>query len=78
MIKNQDESRPDFWTFGGRAALVVVLLLFGFRAALLNTGLGDIAEFLAGHSNRSSRDCGGILHYPASVAKPFRKYPILR
>ncbi|MBT5220757.1 MAG: hypothetical protein HOM16_14945, partial [Woeseia sp.] len=48
MIKNQDESRPDFWTFGGRAALVVVLLLFGFRAAFLNTGLGDIAEFLAG------------------------------
>ena len=48
MIKNQDESRPDFWTFGGRAALVVVLLLFGFRAVLLNTGLGDIAEFLAG------------------------------
>ena len=48
MIEEQDGSRPDFWTYGGRAALLVVLVLFGFRAALLNTGLGDVVEFLAG------------------------------
>lgn len=41
---------PDsrFWQAAGRAASASVVALAGIRGALMDTGLGDIAEFLAG------------------------------
>ena len=48
MSSEQNESQLDFWTQSGRAALLVILLLFAFGSTLLNTGLGNVAEFIAG------------------------------
>ncbi len=48
MIEEQDGTQPDFWLWGGRFALLAALALFGLRAGLMDTGLGNLIEFLAG------------------------------
>jgi len=48
VINEQNGSQPNYWTNSGRAALIVVVLVFGFGAVLLNTGLGNVSEFFVG------------------------------
>jgi len=48
MIEEQDRTQPDFWVWGGRFALIAALSLFGLRAGLMDTGLGNLIEFLVG------------------------------
>lgn len=48
MTEDTKGPQPDFWLWAGRAALIAVIALFGLRAALMDTGLGNVVESLAG------------------------------
>jgi len=48
MNKEQPEAQSKYWMWGGRFALLAALALFGLRAALMDTGLGNVLEFLIG------------------------------
>lgn len=48
MILERAEAQSEFWVWGGRVALMATLALFGLRAALMDTGLGNLLEFLMG------------------------------
>lgn len=48
MIEEQDRTQSDFWLWGGRFSLIAALALFGLRGGLMDTGLGNVIEFLVG------------------------------
>ena len=48
MQNDQRDPMARFWAAAGRTALVVLVLLAGFRAALLDTGYGNPAEWVFG------------------------------
>lgn len=48
MTEETRGPQPDFWLWAGRVALIAVVALFGLRAALMDTGLGNVVEFLTG------------------------------
>ncbi|MGI9204953.1 MAG: hypothetical protein ACR2Q3_13145 [Woeseiaceae bacterium] len=61
MFKERSETQSDFWVWGGRFALIATLILFGLRAGLMDTGFGNLIEFLIGIAIGAVAIAAGLL-----------------